>query len=126
MPGPSRLVLAAAVLAAAAGLVGCHGNTRATASKSGSASAGRDTVAVHYFSFEPSSLAVPVGATVTWVFEDTAAHTMQISRLNVTSPALSGGRSFSYRFTTAGTYSYICSIHQYMHAAVVVLGGAHA
>lgn len=139
MSGRRRLVLAAVTLVAAAGLAACHGKSTAAGSASpsmsmpmssgsGSASAGtsagtsagKDMVVVKDFSFEPSDLTVPAGTTVTWKFEDAAQHTVQFSQPHVTSPALSNGQTFSYRFTTPGTYSYICSIHQYMHGTVTV------
>jgi plastocyanin len=28
--------------------------------------------------------------------------------------------TFSYKFSTAGTFEYVCSIHPFMHATVVV------
>ena len=83
---------------------------------------GQDTVVVKNFSFEPASITVPVGTTVTWRFEDSAQHTVQFATPALTSPALSGGQTFSHRFTTPGTYTYICSIHQYMHGTVTVTG----
>jgi plastocyanin len=36
------------------------------------------------------------------------------------SPALGTGQSFRYTFTTPGRYDYLCTIHPFMTATVVV------
>jgi plastocyanin len=90
-------------------------------STAGSAAAtGGMTIDIKNFSFMPMSATVPVGTKVTWKFEDSTAHTVKADDGSYTSPALSSGQTFSHVFTKAGTYSYICSIHQYMHGTIVV------
>lgn len=90
---------------------GSAGSTTAT---------GDMTIDIKNFSFMPMSATVTVGTKVTWKFEDSAAHTVKADDGSFTSPALSNGQTFSHTFTKAGTYSYICSIHQYMHGTIVV------
>jgi hypothetical protein len=65
-----------------------------------------------------------VGTKVTWTNEDTAPHTVTIQSGPVTfgSPTLQKGDSFTYTFTTAGTYTYYCAVHPTMTASVVVTG----
>ena len=38
----------------------------------------------------------------------------------INSPNLAKGQSYTVTFTKAGTYSYICSIHQYMKGTITV------
>jgi plastocyanin len=89
-------------------------------SSSGSAATGTNMVEVKNFAFSPASLTVPAGTTVTWKFDDSAAHTVSASDKSFESPALSGGKTYTHTFTKAGTYPYICSIHPFMKATVVV------
>ena len=61
------------------------------------------------------------GTKVTWVNHDEDAHTVTFqSNPKVASNPLQGNQSFSHTFQTAGTYSYICSIHPFMKGKVVV------
>lgn len=126
---PGRLF--AAVLLVVVGLLAtaCSssktGGGRAGAATTGattgsSAATAPDTVVVKNFSFNPMSLTVPVGTTVTWKFEDAAPHTVSALDKSFASASLSSGQTYSFRFMTAGTYQYICSIHQYMKGSVTV------
>ena len=74
------------------------------------------------YAFSPSTLTVHVGDTVTWTNYDQAPHdvTTTSAPVAVKSQTLFTGQSFSYTFTTAGTYSYYCSIHPDMRATVTV------
>jgi plastocyanin len=81
-----------------------------------------DAVVIKNFAFAPAALVVKVGTTVTWTNQDTDAHTVtsQGSGGPLTSAALSTGQSYSYTFTTPGTYAYLCTIHPFMTATVTV------
>lgn len=84
------------------------------------------SVTIQNFAFNPSPLNVPVGATVTWTNSDGAAHTTTSdsgSGVSWDSGALSNGAHFSFTFTQAGTYTYHCAIHSYMHGTIVVGSG---
>ncbi|HEX6534111.1 MAG TPA: plastocyanin/azurin family copper-binding protein [Gemmatimonadaceae bacterium] len=72
---------------------------------------GTDTVNVANNFFEPDSLSVGAGATVTWVWApgDTL-HTVTFDDGAPGSPVQSTG-TFSRAFATAGSYTYFCSIH---------------
>ncbi|MFD0632144.1 cupredoxin family copper-binding protein [Catenulispora yoronensis] len=74
------------------------------------------------FAFAPAALTVKVGTTVTWTNKDSDAHTVtsQGSGGPLQSKALADGESFSYTFTTPGTYAYLCTIHPFMTATVTV------
>ena len=73
-------------------------------------------IAMRNFSFVPDSIAVPAGATVTWVnCEDVGVepHTTTSDTSGVwNSPSLFTGARFSRRFTAAGTFPYHCTPHR--------------
>jgi len=77
-------------------------------------------IEVKNFTFEPMMLSIAVGTTVTWKFDDSAQHTVSADDKSFVSPALSNGQTYTHTFTTAGTFQYICSIHQYMKGTIVV------
>ncbi|WP_152648782.1 cupredoxin domain-containing protein [Streptacidiphilus anmyonensis] len=81
-----------------------------------------DAVTIKNFAFAPAAMTVKVGTTVTWTNQDSDAHT--VTSQNNTGPlnsqALNTGQSFSYTFTTPGTYHYLCTIHPFMTATVTV------
>lgn len=84
--------------------------------------AGDVVVTIKGFAFSPAALVVKAGATVTWTNQDGDPHTVtsQHSGGPLTSAALSTGQSYSYKFTTPGTYAYLCTIHPFMTATVTV------
>ncbi|HTF33611.1 MAG TPA: cupredoxin family copper-binding protein [Myxococcota bacterium] len=72
------------------------------------------------FTFDPPSLTVPVGATVTWINRDDEPHTVTSAEGAFTSQALDTDDSFSFRFDAPGTYVYRCAIHPQMTGTIVV------
>jgi plastocyanin len=83
------------------------------------AAAGPAAVMINNFMFGPAGLTVKAGSTVTWTNQDEEPHTVVGSGLR--SPVLGNqGSTFSHTFTDAGTYTYNCSIHPYMHGTVTV------
>jgi plastocyanin len=79
------------------------------------------TVMISDFSFKPGCVNVAVGTKVTFTNEDGVAHTATDSSSGgFDSGNLNKGQTYTQTFTKAGTYSYICTIHQYMHGTVVV------
>ena len=72
------------------------------------------------FAFGPMVVTVPVGGSVTWKNNDGEPHTVVSTGGEFRSPALDQGDSFTFKFTKAGEYAYICSIHPQMKAKVVV------
>jgi plastocyanin len=61
--------------------------------------------------FGTGSVTVKVGTTVTWVNHDGTQHTSTSDNGVWSSPILNPGQSFSFKFTSAGTYTYHCEIH---------------
>jgi plastocyanin/predicted lipoprotein with Yx(FWY)xxD motif len=72
------------------------------------------------FAFSPTSVTVAVGTKVTWTNSDTTGHTVASDTGLFNSPNLINGDSFSFTFTTPGTYAYHCSIHPSMNGTVTV------
>lgn len=70
-------------------------------------------------SFLPQTLTVPVGTTVRWVNTSSVNHTVT-SDDELFDEAVSPGETFSYSFSTEGTYNYICTIHAGMSGTIVV------
>jgi len=76
-------------------------------------------VEIKHFAYGPTTLTVPVGATVTWVNEDEEPHTVTATGV-FASPGLDYDETFSYQFTTAGRYTYHCALHPRITGTVVV------
>lgn len=78
------------------------------------------------YAFGPRSLTITTGDTVTWTNQDTAPHDVKTTSAPVSfhSPMLNKGGTWSYTFTTAGTYSYVCTVHPGMTAQIVVKAAA--
>ncbi|RMI30558.1 cupredoxin domain-containing protein [Nocardia stercoris] len=94
--------------------------TPATGGNAPAAPTGPDSVVIDNFAFAPATLTVPVGTTVTWTNQDEEPHTVASSNGTFHSPGMGAKATYSFTFTRAGTFDYICSIHPFMHATVVV------
>jgi amicyanin len=77
-------------------------------------------VKIDNFSFEPQTLSVAVGTTVTWTNRDDIPHTAVSTEGVFKSKVMDTDETFSYTFIKAGTYSYYCTIHPKMIGKVVV------
>jgi plastocyanin len=71
------------------------------------------------FAFNPATLQVKVGTTVTWTNNEPAPHTITSADF-VGSGTLTEGQTFSYTFTQAGDYEYFCGIHPSMRGEIQV------
>lgn len=76
--------------------------------------------------FTPARIQVAPGATVTWTNRDTVPHNVTLSPVvisasgNLESGLLYPGQSFSYTFTSSGTFQYYCQEHLGMIGTVIV------
>jgi plastocyanin len=80
-------------------------------------------VAIRDFAFQPDSIGVPPGATVTWVNCETPPlepHTTTADGGAWSSPALNPGQRFSHTFPAPGAFPYHCAPHPFMIGKVVV------
>jgi plastocyanin len=88
----------------------------------GAASAADKAVSIAGFAFNPGTITVHAGDTVTWSNQDAASHTATGSGFDT--GTIATGSSASVKFDTAGTFAYHCSIHSSMTGTVVVEAAA--
>ena len=78
-------------------------------------------VAIIDFAFAPESISVEKGASITWTNRDESAHTAtSATGTPFDSKDLELDQSFSMAFNKPGTYTYKCSIHNYMTGTISV------
>ena len=76
--------------------------------------------------FIPSTVTIPMGGTVTWENNDTAAHTSTAGSATegpsgvFDSSLIMAGSSFSHTFDEAGSFDYFCMVHPWMAGTVIV------
>lgn len=75
---------------------------------------------IQNYAYQPANMQVPVGTTVTWTNRDTVPHSVTFKNGMKDSGLLVQGQTFSYRFSTPGTYQYYCTVHPSMVATVIV------
>ncbi|MCL4418145.1 MAG: cupredoxin family copper-binding protein [Actinobacteria bacterium] len=122
------LMLVGALLIIALPLTGCAGSgstaatTAAVTTAAGTTASGSGGLAVTIKSnaFDPASLTIKVGDTVTWTNNDSYNHTITSDNGAFDSGNISGGGTFSFTFNTAGTFNYHCSVHTFMTAKIIV------
>ncbi len=66
---------------------------------------------LQYKSFNPSTLSVPVGTTITFTNKDNADHWVKNSSGLFSSGKISSGDNFTYTFSAPGNYSFFCPYH---------------
>ena len=81
-------------------------------------------VSIDHNTFIPSEITVAPGTIVTWVNNEAMPHTVVDLNKGFRSKTLVKDAKFSFTFTTAGDYSYLCSIHPNMKGKVIVKPGA--
>ena len=69
------------------------------------------TVDMRNIAFNPLNLQVAVGTKVTWTNSDSVDHTSTSDTGVWDSGMMSTGQSFSFTFTTPGTFPYYCRPH---------------
>ena len=72
--------------------------------------------------FSPDNINLVLGEnnTVTWTNDDRSPHTASSMSGAFNSGNLNPGMSYTFTFTTPGTYGYSCAYHGWMHGTVVV------
>ena len=80
------------------------------------------SVSIKNMAFNPASLSLTAGATVTWTNSDTTIHTVTADDGSFNSGNIAIGATYSRVFNTAGIVSYHCTIHPEMTGKVVVTG----
>jgi plastocyanin len=126
---PHILLRASGALALTAALAGCgssqtsassgpSGQTGATASPP--SSAGAVKISIRGYAYQPVALSVAAGTRVTFTNHDATAHTATASTPAFDTGTLKPGQSATVTLKTAGTYSYICQFHAFMHGTITV------
>jgi plastocyanin len=86
--------------------------------------AGRGAVTMKLIAFKPDAITVKAGTSVTWTQTDPGVHTVtsgtvvqgtggvtEMPNGTFDSGDLATGKTFSFTFTAAGTYTYFCHVH---------------
>jgi plastocyanin len=81
---------------------------------------GRTLITIDNFTFSPKELTIAVGTTVKWVNHDDIPHTIVEKKTTFRSKALDTDDSYSFTFTSAGTFDYFCGLHPHMVGQVIV------
>ncbi len=89
------------------------------AAQPGAAASG-GAVTIQGFAFDPATLTVKVGTTVTWTNKDGRTHTITSDDGLWDSGRVSDGATYDRVFDKAGSFSYHCSIHSSMKGTIVV------
>ena len=97
-----------------------NGTTNNTGNKGGSGEPGANEVWIQNMAFNPSTITVAAGTTITWTNKDAVIHNVTSNTGLFSSGSISTGGTFSYTFSTSGTFSYYCTIHPSMTASVTV------
>jgi plastocyanin len=91
-----------------------------SAGSKGSGGPGANEVWIQGMAFNPATITVSVGTTIMWTNKDAVTHNVSSNPVLFSSGSMSNGTTFSYKFATAGTFSYSCTIHPSMTASVTV------
>ncbi len=117
------------VLATVSGpIAGCGGSdSSSSAAQSGgpvqpaTSSDGSGSLTISNFKFAPASLRVGKGTRITVANHDSTAHTATADDgKSFDTGDIDPGSSATVTLSKAGTYSYHCSIHSFMHGTIVV------
>jgi plastocyanin len=107
------LLLATAVLTAGLLAAGCGG------SGTSEPVATTEVQMAKSYRFDPKTIEVDAGQTVTWTNEDNFTHTVRVDGQE--DHKVGQGESVSLTFDTPGTYHYVCTLHrQDMDGEVIV------
>jgi plastocyanin len=79
-----------------------------------------NVITIDNFTFTPKELTVAVGTTVKWVNHDDIPHTIVEKKTSFRSKALDTDDSYSFTFTSAGTFDYFCGLHPHMVGQIIV------
>lgn len=101
-------------------VVGCAGSTAAPQSADVQAGGSDATVEMVDVAFEPDTVTVAVGRSVTWVNQDSVSHNAVADDGSWKTEIFAEGGSVTLTFDTPGTYSYVCTLHPNMKGTVIV------
>lgn len=130
-----RPAVSIALVALTVGLVGCGSSDSSSSEPATSTSqpggpttvsegvdggGGDSVVTVSGFSFQPAPFEVTVGQEVVWQNEDQTRHTATADDGSFDLELDGAGSGGRHTFTEAGTYDYVCTVHEAMTGQIVV------
>jgi plastocyanin len=128
----TRIGLLSVVVGAAFALAACSGaaatsapspvagpSAQASAAAPAASATSGNAVTIVDFGFNPGSITVKAGTTVTWT-NTGVTHTVTSNTGLFDSGHLGSGGTFTFTFSKAGTYAYHCAIHSAMKGEVTV------
>ena len=107
-------------LIAVVSLSGCSSGNVASTTTTSSQPVSGNSINIVNFTFNPGTLTVNVGTTVTWTNNDSTTHRPVSDSGVFDGGNLAPNSIFSFTFNTAGTFPYHCSIHPSMTGTVIV------
>ena len=108
-----HLASAAAVLVATVIAAGCGSTT------SGAPVATTDVSMAKSYRFDPTTIEIKAGQTVTWTNNDNFTHTVEVDGQD--DHKVGRGESVSITFDKPGRFDYVCTLHSKdMHGTVIV------
>ena len=107
-------------------MTGCNKSSYSTAPPTSGGSLGANEVWMQGMAFNPAAKTISVGTTITWTNKDNTTHTATSGVPGApdgifNSGNLNNGGTFSFKFTTAGTFKYYCIIHGAMMTATMTV-----
>lgn len=110
-----------AALTMAAALASCSPTPAPSGSGKSGGTSGGQTIVEKGFTFNPSSLTVNVGDTVTFTNQDSVAHHVVVGTTDLGEQA--AGQSVTWKADANGTYVLKCLIHPSMTGQITVGSG---
>ena len=87
-----------------------------------STSGKQNTIEIKDFAFNPQTITVKSGQTITWINRDEEPHTVvSVEKQFKKSTALDTDQTFTITTGAPGTYTYFCSVHPKMTGTIVVV-----
>jgi len=81
----------------------------------------KNKIEIKDFMFNPSTITVKSGETITWINRDEEPHTIvSVGKKFQKSSALDTDQKFTITAGAPGTYEYFCSVHPKMTGTIVV------
>ena len=107
------LLPAAGVLAATAVAAGCGGSDESEPVATTQVSMAKS------YRFDPKTIEISAGDTVTWTNDDNFTHTVQVDGQE--DHEVGKGKSVSISFDQPGTYEYVCTLHRRDMSGTVIV-----
>jgi plastocyanin len=119
--GAVVLVLGAALLLAGCSSGGGSGSSASGSSSGSGAATSTESITISNFMFSPMHASVAPGSTVSVTNKDSVTHTLTATGGRFNTGDIGPGQTKTFTAPSkAGTYNYICNIHQYMMGTIVV------